>query len=364
MKKVVTVEATPNIAVVKYWGKRDESLILPTNSSISMTVDSLKTRTSVMFDPSLKKDELWLNGKKVDLNKNPETRERLKQLDVIRKRAGITHRARIVSINGFPTAAGFASSASGLAALACAASKAAGLSLSPQELSILARLGSGSASRSVMGGFVEWQKGEKADGSDSHAVQLADHEHWPQMRLVSAVVNAGRKKVSSRAGMKQTLATSALYRARLDHHLPKIIPEMKRAIAARDFETFAELTMRESNSLHSVMADTWPPIHYMNDASREIVALVHELNERAGKAVAAYTFDAGPNAHIYALVENVGKVKQMLRQVKAVKRIVVSKPGPGPVELTRIQDHLIDPRNGKVRAHSFNEKRQEIVVKA
>ncbi|MDP3742539.1 MAG: diphosphomevalonate decarboxylase [Candidatus Micrarchaeota archaeon] len=363
MKKIVTVEATPNIAVVKYWGKRDESLILPTNSSISMTVDSLKTRTSVMFDPSLKKDEFWLNGKKVDLDKNPEAKERLKQLEVIRKRARITHHARIVSINGFPTAAGFASSASGLAALAVAASKAAGLKLDTKQLSILARLGSGSASRSVMGGFVEWQKGEKADGSDSHAIQLANHQHWPQMRLVSAVVNAGKKKLSSRAGMKQTIATSALYRARLEHHLPKVVPEMRRAIAHKDFATFADITMRESNSLHSVMADTWPPIHYMNDASREIVALVHELNEKAGHTIAAYTFDAGPNAHIYTLAQNVDKVKRMLKQVKAVKKVVVSKPGPGPVELTKPTDHLIDPETGRVRKHSFNEKRQEIIVR-
>ncbi len=361
-RRIATFEVTPNIAVVKYWGKRNEEKILPTNASISMTLDSLKTRTTVMFDSKLKEDELWLNGKKVDLEKNAEAKERLKQLDVIRKKAGINHRARIVSINGFPTAAGFASSASGLAALACAASKAAGLKLSTQELSILARLGSGSASRSVMGGFVEWTKGEKPDGSDSHAVQVASPQHWPEIRLVSAVLTEEKKKVSSRAGMRQTVATSALYRSRQEHHLPRVLEEMRRAIRERDFEKFAELTMRESNSLHAVMLDTWPPIKYMNDKSHEVVAAVHALNEAAGRTVAAYTFDAGPNAHIYTLVENAPKVMVMLKKIRGVKKTVISKPGVGPRELTDSSAHLIDPRNGKVRKHCFDEKKNEITV--
>ena len=109
MNKLVTAEGTANIAVIKYWGKRDEKLILPTNSSLSFTMDEqLKTRTTVMFSDKFTADEFWLNGQKMDLT-DKETAERLQQLDVIHKKAGITAKARIVSLNCFPTAAGFAS---------------------------------------------------------------------------------------------------------------------------------------------------------------------------------------------------------------------------------------------------------------
>ncbi len=359
--KIATFAATPNIAVVKYWGKRDDNLILPTNSSSSMTLDSLKTRTTVMFDSTLKKDQLWLNGKKVDLENNSEAKERLKQLEVIRKRAGITDHCRIVSINGFPTAAGFASSASGLAALACAASKAAGLTLTQIELSILARMGSGSASRSVMGGFVEWQKGEKVDGSDSIAVQIAPPEYWPEIRLISVVLKETKKKVSSRAGMKQTIVTSPLYKARMQY-IDKVTSEMENAIKTRNFEKFAELTMRDSNNMHAVMLDTWPPIKYMNDKSFEVIEAVHRLNETTGKIIAAYTFDAGPNAHIYTTEQNVPKVLEMLKQISGVKKTVISKPGKGPIEITDEHKFLIDSKTGKVRKHTFDEARNEISI--
>ena len=231
----VTFEATPNIALIKYWGKRDDNLILPTGSSVSITLDeNLTTRTTVSFSEVYKEDELWINNYKVDLS-NAEAKERLKQLDVIRKKAGIKTRAKIASINCFPTSAGFASSAAGLAALACAASKAAGLNLKPEELSILARMGSGSAARSAYGGFVKWQKGEKPDGSDSCAVQIASSQHWPEIRDVMAVVDAGKKKISSRSGMKQTILTSKLYQERL-RHWENNCKEMERAILAKDFQ--------------------------------------------------------------------------------------------------------------------------------
>lgn len=359
MPLIATVEATPNIAVVKYWGKRDDKLILPQEGSQSFTLDSLKTRTTVMFSSEFKEDEFWLNGKKVDLN-DKEVAERMQQLDVIRKKAGIALKARIVSINGFPTAAGFASSASGLAALACAASKAAGLNLDSKELSILARLGSGSACRSVVGGFVEWHKGVKADGSDSFAETLFPPEHWPELRLLSAILAEGKKKVSSRAGMKQTVATSVLYQARLAS-LPKLMQEMREAVKNKDFAKFAELTMRESNDLHSVMLDTWPPITYLNDLSKQVIYAVHELN--AGNEVkAAYTFDAGPNAHIYTLEKYVPEIKKMLEGIEGVQKMIVSKVGHGPKYLTDESEHLIDPATGEVRKHYYDENANKIVV--
>lgn len=357
-----TAEATANIAVVKYWGKRDEKLILPMESSLSFTMDEqLRTRTTVMFSPQLEEDEFWLNGQEIDLD-DKDTAERLQQLEVIRQRAGLKDKARIVSLNCFPTAAGFASSAAGLAALAVAASRAAGLSLSSSELSILARLGSGSACRSVLGGFVEWRKGERSDGSDSYAVQVAPASHWPELRNVIAVVDAGRKKVSSRAGMKQTVATSVLYKARLAY-LPQLTGEMKRAVLAKDFAKFGELTMRESSNMHSVMLDTWPPIMYLNDWSKEIIHAVHAYNQQASKIRAAYTFDAGPNAHIYTTEDQVEGVKKMLSSIDGVRKIIVCKVGEGPRLLTNEAEHLIAP-DGAVRKHTYDEANGEIRVEA
>lgn len=363
MGKIATCEATANIAIIKYWGKRDTKLILPQEGSMSFTMDEqLKTRTTVLFDSNLKEDEFWLNGKKMDLS-DKDTAERLQQLDIIRQKAGITEKAKIVSINCFPTSAGFASSAAGLAALACAASKAAGLNLSTDELSILARLGSGSACRSVIGGFVEWKRGEKADGSDCFAVQIAGAGHWPELRNVIAVVETGKKKVSSRAGMKQTVETSVLYKARLAY-LPKAIEEIKAAVLAKDFNKFAEITMRESNNMHAVMLDTWPPIMYLNEHSKEIIYAIQELNEKEGKNIAAYTFDAGPNAHIYTLEENVQKVKDALANVEGIEKTMVCKIGNGPKYITDERQHLIDEKTGNVRKHWFDEETGKLEVQA
>ena len=220
--------------------------------------------------------------------------------------------------------------------MACAASKAAGLNLDSRELSILARLGSGSACRSVLGGFVEWKRGENADGSDSCAVQIAPATHWPELRNVIAIVDGGKKKVSSRAGMKQTVATSVLYKSRLEY-LPKLIEDMKKAVLAKNFPVFAELTMRESSNMHAVMLDTWPPITYLNDWSKEIMYGVHELN--ANGIIAAYTFDAGPNVHVYTTSANVDKVKGMLSQFEGESKTEVNRGGEGPKLL--IDGHMI-----------------------
>jgi diphosphomevalonate decarboxylase len=353
MESIATCEATANIAVVKYWGKRDESLILPTNSSLSFTMDEqLKTRTTVAFSKKFKEDELWLNGAKVDL-RDKEVAERVVQLDLVRKKAGIKLKAKVASINCFPTAAGFASSAAGFAALACAAAKAAGLDLDSRELSILARRGSGSACRSVLGGFVEWKKGEKADGTDSYAEQIQPASHWPELRNVIAVVDAGKKKVSSRAGMTQTVQTSPLFAARLAY-LPKVIEEMRKAVAARDFARFAALTMRESDNMHAVMLDTWPPITYLNDWSKQIIYGVNDLNATNEEPATAYTFDAGPNAHLYTLEGNVGKVKSMLKEVEGVQKVIECRVGAGPKYLTSQGEHLLDSE-GTVKEHSFVE---------
>jgi len=322
--------ATPNIAVVKYWGKRDSELNLPYNGSVSVTMDeTVSTRTTVEFDASLSRDTFSLNGKPA---KPDETLRVSRVLDAVRKSAGIKTRARVASENNFPTAAGIASSASGFAALACAAADAAGMEASSKQLSLFARMGSGSACRSVIGGFAEWRMGRKADGSDSYAVQVAPASHWPSLRNVIAITDAGRKMVGSDAGMQLTVSGSALYKERL-RKMPWLIREMKGAILSRDLPSFLSLAMKESSNMHAVMLDSTPPIIYLNDISREIMRAVHSFNGEAGGIVAGYTFDAGPNAHVYTTEKHAKKIARMLSGINGVKKTMTCRAGSGPRQL-------------------------------
>ena len=322
--------ATPNIAVVKYWGKRDSRLNLPYNGSVSVTMDeAVSTRTTVEFLPSLPHDVLFLNGKRA---RKDETSRASRVLDEVRKSAGIKTRAKVYSENNFPTAAGIASSASGFAALACAAAGAAGLRAGSASLSRFARMGSGSACRSVIGGFAEWKMGGRKDGSDSYAVQIAPASHWPKLRNVIAITDAGRKLIGSDMGMQLTVSGSALYKERVKR-MPGIIRGMKNAILARDLEAFLLLSMKESSNMHAVMLDSTPPIVYLNDISHAILRAVHSFNEQEGGTVAGYTFDAGPNAHVYTSDRHAKRIERMLMGIKGVKKTIVCKPGSGPRRL-------------------------------
>jgi diphosphomevalonate decarboxylase len=183
------------------------------------------------------------------------------------------------------------------------------LRLSPDVLSGIARQGSGSACRSLQGGFVAWDMGEREDGTDSLARQVADRSHWPELEAVICVVNAGRKDTPSTVGMQRTAATSELFLQRI-----KLVPErmrqMEAAILAKDFDRFAELTMRDSNQFHACCLDTYPPVVYMNDISHAIVRMVEAFNANGYRA--AYTFDAGPNAVIYTLRKHVPELLRWL----------------------------------------------------
>ncbi|VEU24102.1 DEKNAAC105313 [Brettanomyces naardenensis] len=304
-----SVTAPVNIATLKYWGKRDSSLNLPTNSSISVTLsqDDLKTTTTVATSSSFSTDQLYLNGKLESLASQrsqsclEELRKYRKQLEENDPSAPKLSQwpLRIVSVNNFPTAAGLASSAAGYAAMVYAIAQLYELPLDRSELSKIARQGSGSACRSLYGGFVAWEMGTEINGDDSKAVQIADVSHWPGIKAAILVVSAEKKEVPSTGGMQLTVKTSDLF----DYRIKKVVPErfekMSKAILAKDFETFAELTMKDSNSFHAVCLDSYPPIFYMNDTSKRIVKIINELNKSQGRNVAAYTFDAGPNAVIY-----------------------------------------------------------------
>ncbi|MGC8652205.1 MAG: diphosphomevalonate decarboxylase [Candidatus Micrarchaeia archaeon] len=327
LDKVYTAIATPNIALVKYWGKRDEKLILPYNSSISITLDEkFNTTTSVYFSDKLGNDTFFINGVEQDL-KNPDVNERFKIVDELRRMAGVSAHAVVYSVNSFPTAAGLASSASGISALVYAANSALDLKLSATDLSIVARQGSGSSCRSLMGGFVKWNKGSKSDGSDSYIEQIADEDYWPEISILVAVVSEAKKRISSRAGMKQTVETSKLYGER-----PSIAEVhaklLERAIKERDFSALAKITMEESNNMHAVMLDTFPPIIYLNDVSKEVIYTIHELN--ASGMVAAYTFDAGPNAVVITTDKNKSNVYAALKKIEGIKELVELRMGKGP----------------------------------
>lgn len=297
----------------RYWGKRDPKLNLPTNSSLSVTLSQSDLRTlttascSASYPPNT--DSLLLNGEPSDIT-GARTQACIRELRARRKaledkdpsQPRLSEQSlKLVSENNFPTAAGLASSAAGFAALVRAVADLYQLPDTPDELSLIARQGSGSACRSLFGGYVAWRMGSKADGSDSRADLVAEASHWPEMRALILVVSAAKKGVSSSSGMQQTVATSGLFAERVRTIVPENMGLMERAIRDKDFGLFGEVTMRESNSFHATCADTYPPIFYMNDVSRAAVRAVEKINSAAGRTVAAYTFDAGPNCVVYYL---------------------------------------------------------------
>ncbi len=341
--ETITAIGTPNIALVKYWGKRDIKLNLPTNSSISITLDeSLNTKTSVLFSDKLNEDKLYINKELYDLKdrKNEKTAFMADIIEYMRKLKKISSKMLIVSENSFPTASGLASSASGAATLCYSISKALDLNLSEKELSIIARRISGSACRSIAGGFVMWKKGEMANGSDSYAEQIVNEKHWPEVIDIITLVSGEKKKISSSEGHKLTPTTSELYKNRPSSAEARA-EKLKKAISEKNFQELAEITMRDSNSLHAVMLDTYPPIIYLNDISKKIIYAIHELNESNGSLVAAYTFDAGPNAQIITLEKNKNKVVAAIKGIVDDNKIIIARQGKGP-RLLKEEDSLID----------------------
>lgn len=304
VERFVKAKAPVNIAVIKYWGKSNEQLKIPLNDSLSGTlnIDDMCTTTSVLLSAANHEDKFVLNGEEQDLS---ETSPATKMLHEIRSQAndqsdtGLAHlKAHIVSDNNFPTAAGLASSAAGYACLAFALGHTYGLT-DPVLLSKIARKGSGSACRSLFGGFVHWLRGN--DHDSSYAQQVVDHLHWPEMRVVICVVNDSKKDVSSSKGMAQSVATSPLIGYRAEQVVPKRVEGIKQAILDKNFEQFARITMQDSNEFHAICLDTFPPIFYLNETSRAIIRICQLVNEFLGSTKLAYTFDAGPNACIYLL---------------------------------------------------------------
>jgi diphosphomevalonate decarboxylase len=314
--------AHPNIAFIKYWGNRDETLRIPLNGSISMNLDGLETQTSVDFSVSSNSDSLTINEKPVS---GPGLKRVSLFLDLVRQMSGKKEFARVVSRNNFPTGTGIASSAAAFAALALAACKAAGLELSESALSRLARRGSGSACRSVPGGFVEWQAG--TEEADSYAVSIASPGDWELMDCI-VVLSSEHKVIGSTEG-HALAGTSPLQSARVAD-APRRLEICRTAILQRDFAALADIVELDSNMLHAVMLTSRPALMYWQAASITVMQAIHAAR---GKGLpVCYTLDAGPNVHVITEKAHTQRVSELLQSLPGVKDIRVAGAG-GPARL-------------------------------
>lgn len=322
MISTAAAAAHPNIAFIKYWGNQDNDLRIPANGSLSMNLDGLQTTTTVGFDTSLEGDQLILNGEPAE----GEALARVSAtLDQLRQRAELTTSALVKSENSFPTGAGIASSASAFAALVLAGATALGLCLSEQELSQLARIGSGSASRSIPGGFVEWHPG--TDHDSSYAVSIAGPEHWHLVDYV-VLVSSQHKSVSSSRG-HQLANTSPLQATRVAD-AERRLEICRKALLAKDFPTFAEVVEQDSNLMHSVMMTSTPPLYYWAPGTVEIISAVREWREEGLQV--CFTIDAGPNVHVLCPEREAEAVKRRLTSLVSINSILKCTPG-GPAWL-------------------------------
>ena len=316
----VTARSNVNVALVKYWGKRDPELNLPATGSISLTLDGLSVEAEVGFGDG-GPDEVTIDG---EAAQGVERDRVARFLDLVRAQARRDEAARVVTRSRVPRGAGLASSAAAFAALALAGSRAAGLRLDPTALSALARRGSGSAARSIYGGFVEWRRGERPDGSDSIAEPLLDASAW-DLRVVVAITSGAPKAISSREGMARA-ATSPFYPAWVAG-VDADLAEARAAIRSRDLEALGHLAEHSALAMHAVGLAARPPLLYWRGATIECVHRVWAL--RADGVPAFVTIDAGPQVKVLCEPSDAGRVADVLGAVPGVERIVTCAPGGG-----------------------------------
>jgi diphosphomevalonate decarboxylase len=318
MTQSSTAIAHPNIAFIKYWGNKNHELRIPSTDSISMNLGNLTTRTTVVFDKKIKNDRLTLNGEKI---KGIGLDRVTNLLDKVREMSQISFYADVTSENTFPMGSGIASSASGFAALSLAATSAAGLSLAEIELSRIARVGSGSASRSIPSGFVEWYQGTDHESSFSESIALPDH--WALVDCI-AVIGYAHKAISSADG-HMIADTSPLQKVRVSD-APRRMDICRQAILNRDFLQFAEIVELDSNMMHAVMMTSSPNLIYLEPASLAIMQAVKTWRANEGLEL-CYTIDAGPNVHVICKEEISSEVIDRLRQIPGVQEVMKSHPG-------------------------------------
>ncbi len=310
-----TAIAHPNIALVKYWGKRDRSLNLPAVPSLSVTLAPFETRTSVEWGAH--EDRFEINGTVARGDAAARVARFLDLIDGARPPVSIT------SSNNFPTAAGLASSSSAFAALALAATKAAGQSPTLTQLSTLARQGSGSASRSLWGGFVTWSLGDRPDGTDSHGHPVAPQSHW-DLRVLVALVSDEKKAVSSREGMNRTQETSPLFSGWVESG-PSDVTEAEAAVRDRDLERLGTVMEHSTMKMVGTMFSAQPAVVYMKPAT---VAVLHAVTALRSQGIGAWaTMDAGPNVKVLTTPDNASRVEAALREhVQTVHTLHVGGP--------------------------------------
>jgi diphosphomevalonate decarboxylase len=326
MNGKATAIAPSNIAFIKYWGTRDVEQTLPYNPSLSMTLSRCVTKTTVEHFPEGSEDEIVFRLEDGSLQPMTEVFSRgvLRHLDRLRKRASVGGSFRVATQNSFPTGAGLASSASGFAALTVAVVDALGLEVSAQELSVLARLsGSGSAARSVLGGYVEWPAG--GDETEGHAVAIAAADHW-QLQDLIAILDTKPKSVSSREGHQ--LATSSPYFAPRLELLPLRLERIRSAIREKSFEQLAPVVEEEAIDLHLIAMSSNPPIFYWQPATLDVLATIRRLRGE-GLAVCA-TMDAGANVHTICLPEHADRIASELQAIPGVSAVIRDGVGTGP----------------------------------
>lgn len=317
-----TAVAHPNIALIKYWGKRDEQLVLPRTDSLSMTLDIFPTTTRVRLDPEAGHDAVTLDG--VPMQGEAERRV-IAFLELVRERAGLPQRAVVDTENTVPTGAGLASSASGFAALAVAAAAAYGLDLDATALSRLARRGSGSASRSIFGGFAMWHTGTATDADlSSYAEPVPAGEL--DLALVIAVVNAGPKAVSSREAMRRTVDTSPLYEPWAVSSKDDLV-EMRAALHRADLVAVGEIAERNALGMHATMLAARPAVRYLAPATLTVLDSVVQLRRDGVPAYA--TMDAGPNVKVLCHRVDVDRVAAAVRSAVPDGPVLIAGPGPG-----------------------------------
>jgi diphosphomevalonate decarboxylase len=327
-----TAKAHPNIALVKYWGKRDERLILPHQSSLSVTLGPLSVTTTVEFEAARGDDEVTINGKVADGAERARVVALLKLVRHDARRRGFEGlgRARMTSAGDFPAAAGLASSAAAFAALAVAARAAAGLPRDVKAESVLARQGSGSACRSVQGGFVRWNKGSRADGRDSWGEQVFGVSHWPELRLLVGMVSREEKEVKSRDGMRGTVKTSPYYPAwakDADAEVKRIVPLIRR----RDLEAVGELSERNAWRMHATAFAANPPLCYLKPETLSVIQACAQLRKQ-GVGV-WFTLDAGPNPVLLTSAKDEAAVAKVL-EAHGAREVVRCHPGGDALVLT------------------------------
>lgn len=313
-----TAVAPSNIAFIKYWGRKDEELRLPENGSISMCLSNLTTTTTVEFDESFKEDIVTINGQ----SEADETSRTTKHLDRIRKRANVSHKAKVTSENNFPIGTGLSSSAAGFAALTVAASNAVGLNLSEKDLSILARQGSGSACRSIPDGYVEWLNGDSSE--TSYAVSLYPPDYWDIVDVV-AVVSEGQKDVATSEGQK-LIGTSPFFESR-KAGMKKKIDDVKDALAKKDFSKFGEISEAEALNMHAVMLTSSPSLIYWTPGTLQLMNLVKRWRSEGLEVY--FTINTGQDIHLLIESKNTEEIEKKLRELDFVKDIIVNIPAPG-----------------------------------